>query len=156
MAAGDKIVLAVPYENEQYLRLNYTMGGTSPTVTLTAWMTDQEPEQWSATAISLQVMFRPVKVRASARGYYGSLHSIGQEFQIASKDDLGSWMEVLKVTSNDADPAPSRRDGKPATKPRTKPAGKTARGVSSFTRKRKAGGKARVKPSGKSGGRSRS
>jgi hypothetical protein len=154
MAAGDKIVLAVPYENEQYLRLNYTMGGTSPTVSLTAWLTDQEPEQWSATADGLQVMFRPVKVRASARGFYGCLRSIGEEFQIASKDDLGSWMEVFKATSADAHPAPSRRDGKPATKPGARPAGKTARGVSSKTRKRKAGGKSGVKSGGKTGGKS--
>ncbi len=53
MAVGDKIVLAVPYENERYLRLNYTMGGTTPTASVTAWLTDQEPEQWSAAADAL-------------------------------------------------------------------------------------------------------
>jgi hypothetical protein len=95
-------------------------------------------------------MFRPVKVRASARGFYGCLRSIGEEFQIASKDDLGSWMEVLKATSADADSAPSRRNGKPVTKPRTEPADKPVRGASSFPRTRKAGGKSRVKSSGKS------
>jgi len=48
MAAGDKIVLAVPNANEQFLRVNYTIGGTTPTVTLSAWLTDQEPTSWTA------------------------------------------------------------------------------------------------------------
>jgi hypothetical protein len=124
----------------------------SPTVSLTAWLTDQEPEQWSATADGLQVMFRPVKVRASARGFHGCLRSIGEEFQIASKDDLGSWMEELKATSADADPAASRRDGKPVMKPRTEPADQPARGASSITRTRKVGGKSRARSTGKSPG----
>jgi len=48
MVAGDKIVLAVPNANEQYLRVNYTLGGTSPTATVSAWLTDQEPTNWVA------------------------------------------------------------------------------------------------------------
>jgi len=48
MAAGDKIVLAVPGANEQYLRVNYTLGGTSPTVTLSAFLTSEDPTSWAA------------------------------------------------------------------------------------------------------------
>jgi len=50
MAAGDKIVLAVPNANQQFLRVNYTLGGTSPTATVSAWLTDQEPTNWVAQA----------------------------------------------------------------------------------------------------------
>lgn len=35
LAAGAKIVLPIPDTNERYLRANYTIGGTSPTVTVT-------------------------------------------------------------------------------------------------------------------------
>lgn len=35
-AAGDKFVVPIGHTNEQYLRLNYTLGGTSPTVTVDA------------------------------------------------------------------------------------------------------------------------
>lgn len=48
LAAGAKHVIGFPYANEQYLRLNYTLGGTTPSVTLNAWLTDQEPESWTA------------------------------------------------------------------------------------------------------------
>lgn len=48
LAAVDKIVIGVPYSNERYLRLNYTLGGTSPTVTVSAHLTDQEPSFWKA------------------------------------------------------------------------------------------------------------
>ena len=47
-AAGTKYVFAMPYNNERYLRLNYTLGGTTPTVTLNAWITNMEPESWEA------------------------------------------------------------------------------------------------------------
>lgn len=46
--AGTKFVIGWPYANEQHVRLNYTLGGTTPTVTLSAWVTDQEPESWAA------------------------------------------------------------------------------------------------------------
>lgn len=37
IAAGSKIVLPIPAGNtERYLRLNYTLGGTTPTVTVTS------------------------------------------------------------------------------------------------------------------------
>lgn len=35
-AAGDRIVVPLPLSNERYVRLNYTLGGTSPTITVTA------------------------------------------------------------------------------------------------------------------------
>lgn len=47
-AAGTRYVLGFPYANERYVRLNYTLGGTTPTATLSAWLTDQEPESWAA------------------------------------------------------------------------------------------------------------
>ena len=50
MVQGDKIVLAVPNQNDRYLRINYTLGGTTPTVSVTSWLTDQAPEQWQAVA----------------------------------------------------------------------------------------------------------
>lgn len=37
-AAGYVALLKVPTENEQYLRLNYTLGGTTPSVTLSAYL----------------------------------------------------------------------------------------------------------------------
>lgn len=49
-AAGTQFVMAMPQANEQYLRLNYTLAGTTPTVTVSAWLTDQEPKSWRATA----------------------------------------------------------------------------------------------------------
>ena len=39
LAVGDKIVLPLGFSNEQYLRLNYTLGGTAPTVTVDAYLT---------------------------------------------------------------------------------------------------------------------
>ena len=47
-AAGTRFVIGVPYANERYLRLNYTLGGTTPTGTVSAWLTDQEPASWQA------------------------------------------------------------------------------------------------------------
>lgn len=40
LAAGAQLVLPVPQnlDTERYVRLNYTLGGTSPTVTLTAYL----------------------------------------------------------------------------------------------------------------------
>lgn len=47
-AAGSRYVIGVPYTNQRYLRMNYTLGGTTPTVTLSAFLTDQEPQSWTA------------------------------------------------------------------------------------------------------------
>ena len=38
LAAGKILVIPVPHDNERYLRLNYTLGGTTPTVTLTSFL----------------------------------------------------------------------------------------------------------------------
>lgn len=46
--AGARFVIGMPFTNERYLRLNYTLGGTTPSVTLNAWLTDQEPAAWQA------------------------------------------------------------------------------------------------------------
>lgn len=49
-AAGTQYVFALPLANERYLRLNYTLGGTSPSVTVSAWLTGEEPTKWQAYA----------------------------------------------------------------------------------------------------------
>ena len=38
LAVGDKIVLPVPHTNEQYIQVRYTLGGTTPTVTVDAYL----------------------------------------------------------------------------------------------------------------------
>ena len=35
-----------------------------------------------------------MRVKATARGYYGQLREPGDVFDIESEDDMGSWMEV--------------------------------------------------------------
>jgi len=42
-------IIPMPHENERYLRLTYTQGGTSPTATVSAFITDS-PQAWQATA----------------------------------------------------------------------------------------------------------
>ena len=42
-------IIPMPHENERYLRLSYTQGGTSPTATVSAFITDS-PQAWQATA----------------------------------------------------------------------------------------------------------
>lgn len=49
-AIGDVFVIAVPPTNERYLRLNYTLGGTTPSVTLNASLSNQLPKAWRAYA----------------------------------------------------------------------------------------------------------
>ncbi|GAB5471749.1 MAG: phage protein [Rhodospirillales bacterium] len=48
LTAGSQHVLPMTLTNERYLRLYYTLGGTTPSVTVTAWLTDQEPQAWRA------------------------------------------------------------------------------------------------------------
>ena len=48
LKAGRRLVLGMPFENERYLRLNNTLGGTSPGVTINAFLTDQDPASWQA------------------------------------------------------------------------------------------------------------
>jgi len=47
-AAGTKYVQMVPNTNERYLRMYGTLGGTTPSVTVSSWLTDQEVESWKA------------------------------------------------------------------------------------------------------------
>ena len=47
-AAGTRYVLPIPSANERYLRGTFTLGGTTPSVTYTAWITGQEPTAWAA------------------------------------------------------------------------------------------------------------
>lgn len=48
LKAGAQFVMGMPYANERYLRLNYTLGGTTPGVTISAFLTDQEQASWQA------------------------------------------------------------------------------------------------------------
>jgi hypothetical protein len=47
-AAGAQIIIPMAFKNERYLRLAYTMGGTTPTCTVDAWLTNQDPQTWKA------------------------------------------------------------------------------------------------------------
>jgi hypothetical protein len=49
-AAGTQFTIGFPRANERYLRLNYDVGGTTPTVTLSAWLTKEPPTGWRALA----------------------------------------------------------------------------------------------------------
>ena len=42
-------IIPIPHTNERYLRLTYTQDGTSPTATVSAFITDS-PQAWVATA----------------------------------------------------------------------------------------------------------
>ena len=42
-------IIPIPHTNERYLRLTYTQGGTSPTATVSAYITDS-PQAWVAPA----------------------------------------------------------------------------------------------------------
>ncbi|MGL4396618.1 MAG: Bbp16 family capsid cement protein [Hyphomicrobium sp.] len=48
--AGTLVIMPMPMTNERYLRANFTMGGTTPTATIDAWFTNQEPMSWAAQA----------------------------------------------------------------------------------------------------------
>ena len=52
MTRGDAIgtthVFSVPTSNQQYLGVRYTHGGTTPSATYSAWLTNQEPTKWQA------------------------------------------------------------------------------------------------------------
>jgi hypothetical protein len=45
-ATGKIFWTAVPQSNERYLRVAYTMTGTTPTATVDAFFTNQEPTSW--------------------------------------------------------------------------------------------------------------
>lgn len=47
---GTRLVIPMTFQNERFLRLNYTLGGTAPTATVDAWLTNQDPTAWSAAA----------------------------------------------------------------------------------------------------------
>ena len=44
--AGTRFFIALPNTNEQHFRVNYTLGGTSPTVTVSTWLGYSEPTAW--------------------------------------------------------------------------------------------------------------
>lgn len=46
--AGTRYVLSVPYNSDRFLRVNYTLGGTTPALTVDAWLTGDEPSSWAA------------------------------------------------------------------------------------------------------------
>lgn len=41
LAAGYQFIIPLAHENERYLRLNYTLGGTTPSVTVSAYLSPQ-------------------------------------------------------------------------------------------------------------------
>ncbi len=50
-AAGKRIIIPHPFNQaERYVRLGYTMTGTTPTATVDAFLTNQDPSQWVAMA----------------------------------------------------------------------------------------------------------
>ncbi len=51
--AGSSYVFGVPTTNQRYLGVRYTHGGTSPSGTYSAWLTNQEPSKWTAYADAL-------------------------------------------------------------------------------------------------------
>ena len=51
--AGTTHVFSVPQSNQRYIGIRYTHGGTSPTGTYSAWLTNQEPTKWTAYADAL-------------------------------------------------------------------------------------------------------
>lgn len=38
LGLGKLLVIPIPYDNERFLRVNYTLGGTTPTWTVSAWL----------------------------------------------------------------------------------------------------------------------
>ena len=38
-----------------------------------------------------------MKVKANKVGFYGKLRKVGEEFDIESKKQLGSWMDLVKA-----------------------------------------------------------
>ena len=46
--AGAMHVIPWPFTNERYNRVKYTLGGTSPTFTVDAFLTSQPPPNWQA------------------------------------------------------------------------------------------------------------
>ena len=47
---GTRLVIPMTFTNERFLRLNYTLGGTTPSANVDAWLTNQDPTAWSAVA----------------------------------------------------------------------------------------------------------
>ena len=50
VAAGTRVVHAVPFTNQRFLQVLYTLAGTTPTATLSAWLTGEDPTHWAAQA----------------------------------------------------------------------------------------------------------
>lgn len=45
---GTRLVIPWPRENEQHNRVRFTLGGTTPTFTVNAYLTAHEPPNWKA------------------------------------------------------------------------------------------------------------
>jgi len=43
---GDVFAAPLPSRNERYLRVNYVLGGTTPSITLNAFVSSEEPAVW--------------------------------------------------------------------------------------------------------------
>ena len=46
---GDVFFMPIASHNDRYLRMNFTLGGTTPTITVSAFLTVEEPSSWRAT-----------------------------------------------------------------------------------------------------------
>jgi hypothetical protein len=53
-----------------------------------------------------------IRVRAKARGFYGKLREVDEEFSVEGKDDLGTWMEPIK---DEPKPKAGAKPGGPAS-----------------------------------------
>jgi hypothetical protein len=49
-AVGTRYFQSLPSANEQYLRVNYTLGGTTPLGTVSSFITAEDPAKWVSQA----------------------------------------------------------------------------------------------------------
>jgi hypothetical protein len=52
-ASGTRYWAGIPSANERYLRVTYTLGGTTPTATVSSFLLDRDPSAWSSQADAL-------------------------------------------------------------------------------------------------------
>lgn len=48
IAKGARIVVPMSWRSERFLRLSYALGGTAPSMTVDAFLTNQMPPQWTS------------------------------------------------------------------------------------------------------------
>lgn len=55
-----------------------------------------------------------IRVKATRRGYYGTLREVGEQFTVADKKHVGSWMEPLGPVKEEKAKGSGNRGQKPA------------------------------------------